>query len=57
VTLSPTTPYASVRLKCEKSSDDITGFITHSKDFEMLWAAFNNRGEVPADLPADFRTS
>lgn len=48
VTLTSGTPYASVRLKCEKSTDDITAFITHKKDFEMLWAAFNTRREVPA---------
>jgi len=41
------TPYASVDLKCENSTEDITGFITHKMDFAMLWAAFKHRTEVP----------
>jgi hypothetical protein len=41
--LSATTPYASVRLTCERSPDEITGFVTHKMDFAMLWAAFKNR--------------
>ena len=45
--VSSATPYASVRLKCEDSTDDITGFIGHKTDFAMLWAAFNKRTEVP----------
>lgn len=45
--MSQTTPYASVRLKCEDSPDDITGFIGHKTDFAMLWAAFNERTVVP----------
>ncbi|MEK9135927.1 MAG: hypothetical protein AAB393_02290 [Bacteroidota bacterium] len=43
----PGTPYASVRLRCEKSAGDITGFITHRIDFLMLWTAFNQRTAVP----------
>ena len=46
-TISSATPYASVRLKCEDSTDQITGFIGHKTDFAMLWAAFNKRTEVP----------
>ena len=48
VAIAPELPYASVSLKCEKSTDEITGFITHKTDFAMLWAAFNTRAEVPA---------
>lgn len=47
VAISSTTPYCSVHLKCEDSTDDITGFISHKTDFAMLWAAFNRRTEVP----------
>ena len=41
------TPYACVQLKCENSTQDITGFISHKTEFAMLWAAFNKRTEVP----------
>lgn len=39
-------PYASVRLRCERSTDDITGFIAHKIDFLTLRAAFNERTAV-----------
>lgn len=45
--MNSTTPYASVRLRCETSSEELTGFITHKLDFAMLWAAFNERTQVP----------
>ena len=41
------TPYACVQLKCENSTQDITGFISHKTEFAMLWAAFNKRTELP----------
>jgi hypothetical protein len=47
VAMSAGTPYASVRLRCERSADDITGFISHKTDFAMLWAAFKQRTAVP----------
>jgi hypothetical protein len=47
IAMSQTMPYASVRLKCENLPDDITGFIGHKTDFAMLWAAFNERTQVP----------
>jgi len=47
VAMKPGTPYASVRLRCEQSADDITGFISHKTDFAMLWAAFKQRTAVP----------
>lgn len=47
VAMSAGTPYASVRLRCEQSADDITGFISHKTDFTMLWAAFKQRTAVP----------
>ena len=46
IAINSSTPYGSVHIKCEKSSDDIIGFITHKTDFSMLWAAFNQRAEV-----------
>lgn len=46
IAINPTTPYGSVHLKCEKSPDNIIGFITHKTDFMMLWAAFNEPTEV-----------
>jgi len=45
--MSAGTPYASVRIRCEQSADDITGFISHKTDFAMLWAAFKQRTAVP----------
>jgi len=39
-----TTPYASINLRCQKTSKKITGFITHKIDFANLWAAFRERG-------------
>lgn len=47
VAMSAGTPYASVRLRCERSADDITGFISHKTDFAMLWAAFKQITAVP----------
>jgi hypothetical protein len=47
VAMSAGTPYASVRLRCERYADDITGFISHKTDFAMLWAAFKQRMAVP----------
>lgn len=47
VVINAGTPYASVRLRCEQSADDITGFISHKTDFAMLWTAFNQRTAVP----------
>jgi len=47
VAMSAGTPYGSVHLRCERSADDITGFISHKTDFAMLWAAFNQRAGVP----------
>ncbi|MDO8680861.1 MAG: hypothetical protein Q7R30_20265 [Acidobacteriota bacterium] len=47
VAMSAGTPYASVHLRCERSADDITGFISHKTDFAMLWAAFKQRTAVP----------
>ncbi len=46
VAMSADTPYASVRLRCERSAEDITGFISHKTDFAMLWAAFKQRTAV-----------
>ena len=46
VAMSAGTPYASVRLRCERSADDITGFISHKTDFAMLWAAFRQKTGV-----------
>jgi hypothetical protein len=52
-------PYASVRLRCCGSTDELTGFITHKIDFAMLWAAFNERIGVretrfQVHFPAEF---
>ena len=46
VAMSAGTPYASVRLRCERLADDITGFISHKTDFAMLWAAFRQRTAI-----------
>lgn len=46
VAMNPTTPYGSVDLTCEDSTEEITGFITHKTDFAMLWAAFHRRTRV-----------
>ncbi len=55
VAMSSGTPYASVRLRCERSADDITGFIRHKTDFAMLWAAFKQRTAVPSTrIEVDF---
>jgi hypothetical protein len=43
VSLTSDMPYASVRLRCCGSTDELTGFITHKIDFAMLWAAFNHQ--------------
>jgi hypothetical protein len=43
----PGTPYASVRLRCEKGPEELTGFVSHKIDFAMLWAAFRKRARVP----------
>ena len=37
-------PYASITLKCAKTTKKIKGFITHKIDFANLWAAFKERG-------------
>jgi hypothetical protein len=42
----PGLPLASVRVKPESSSDEMTGFISHEVDFLMLWAAFHHGGVV-----------
>lgn len=39
-----TTPYATISIECTKLSGEITGFITHKKDFINLWNAFKERG-------------
>jgi hypothetical protein len=48
VSLTSDMPYASVQLRCCGSTDELTGFISHKTDFAMLWAAFNEKTEVPA---------
>jgi hypothetical protein len=48
VAMGAGTPYASVQLRCERSADDIRGFISHKTDFAMLWAAFKERAPVPS---------
>ncbi len=42
VVVSPNvnTPYASVTIKCKKTKEEITGFITHKIDFVNLWHVF-----------------
>jgi hypothetical protein len=40
-------PYGAVKLRCCGSTDELTGYIAHKVDFAMLWAAFNERIEVP----------
>ena len=42
----PKLPYASVQLRTEDATE-IKGFISHRTDFAMLWAAFNERTNVP----------
>lgn len=43
IAMDMTTPYASVRIECNKLSGEITGFITHKIDFINLWNAFKER--------------
>jgi len=43
-----TLPYASVRLRSAGSGAEYTGFICHRIDFFMLWAALNERTQVPS---------
>lgn len=39
-----TTPYASIIIKSRKTTEKITGFITHKIDFFNLWSALEERG-------------
>lgn len=40
-------PYAGVRLRSAGSAVEYIGYICHRIDFSMLWAAFNERTQVP----------
>jgi hypothetical protein len=37
-------PYAEIKIECKKTTEKITGLITHKEDFINLWAAFKERG-------------
>jgi hypothetical protein len=37
-------PYAVIKIECKRTTEKITGFITHKEDFINLWAAFKERG-------------